>query len=353
MFNRAALAAVLLAAFVFASCAGKTPQGQSEFVLGTLCRLRIAQSGKTGAYRDVFSRLREIDDTFSVNKPDSDIGRINRAAGIEPVHVGDDVITVLSRALFFAEISDGGFDPTIGPLVKLWGIGTDEERIPSSDEIARALSLVNWRDVKIDKGRGTVFLERQGMALDLGGIAKGYAADEAVNILRKHRVKSALIDFGGNIAAYGAKAPAKPFEPPPPWKIGVQNPRKERGEYLGVVEIRDGTLVTSGDYERFFEEDGVRYHHILSTKTGYPVENDIVSVTIIQNLRGYDAQNEYKTASMDADALSTTLFTMGYDDASTFISQFPGIYAIFALKNGEIRAAMRKGFVLDLNVVRE
>ncbi|MDR0409693.1 MAG: FAD:protein FMN transferase [Spirochaetaceae bacterium] len=334
--------AALLFALITCACEKRPVREQPEFIFGTLCRLRIPE-GKESVYRKVFSRLREIEATFSVTKAGSDIDRVNSGAGIEPVYVSGEVIKVLNRALFFAELSGGRFDPTIGPLVKLWGIGTEEARLPRQDEIEQALSLINWRDVIIDNERGTVFLKKKGMMLDLGGIVKGYAADEATAIIEKAGVKSALIDFGGNIAAYGEKKPAGLFSKPQLWKIGVQHPEKERGEYIGAIETRDSTLVTSGGYERFFEEDGKRYHHILSTKTGYPVENELLSITVTRSLpRG---GHRYESASMDADALSTTLFAMGYEEGSAFISQFPEIDAVFILRNGEIRTTSQIRFI--------
>jgi thiamine biosynthesis lipoprotein len=337
MLNKPRLAiAVLLIFFVFSACKKQAPQERTEFVFGTICRLRM-QSGNEDVSREVFSRLREIDAVFSVTKAGTDIDRVNSNAGIEPVQVSNELIYVLNRALLFAELSGGCFDPTIGPLVKLWGIGTEEPRVPRRDEIEQALSLINWRDVLIDDERKTVFLRRKGMMLDLGGIAKGHAADEAVAIIRSAGVTSALIDFGGNIAAYGKKPPLSPFAKPEFWKIGIQYPDKDRGEYIGSIAAQDSTLVTSGGYERFFEADGIRYHHILSTETGYPVENDLLSVTIVLSLR-QEGKDEYNDASMDADAFSTTLFAMGYEDGSAFISRFPDVEAVFVLKNGEVRA---------------
>lgn len=311
----------------FSGCVNEAPEGRVEFIFGTVCSVRIQQRGKDNVYSGVFARLRELDDIFNVNKQGSVISEINREAGKRPVSVPDEVIKVLRRALFFAGLSDGAFDPTVGPLVKLWGIGTDDARIPGREELERALSLVSWRDVVLDGKNNTVFLKKEGMMLDVGGIAKGYAADEALRIIRNSGVSGALIDFGGNIVVYGRKAPGGA-----PWRIGIQHPDRERGEFIGVIEMEDGTLVTSGNYERFFEWDGRRYHHILSTKTGYPVENDINSVTIVRAL-----VPEGDGVSMDADALSTTLFALGFTGASSFISGFDGVDAVFILKNGEVR----------------
>lgn len=326
---------VLITAIIFSSCLKKAPQGKSEFVFGTICTLKIQQDGKNEVYRRVFSRLHAIENTFSLNKAGTVVDLINLKAGIEPVSVQNEVIKVLERALFFAELSDGIFDPSVGTLVKLWGIGTENPHIPSQEEIEEALSLVNWRDIVVDAENSSVFLKKKGMMLDLGGIVKGYAADETLSILKSEGISGALIDFGGNIVVYGEKSSKGLFGKTRPWKIGIQHPRKERGEFVGSIDVENSVLVTSGDYERFFDEGGRRYHHILSTRTGGPIETDVLSVTVIQSL--LSEGEAYNTASMDADALSTTLFALGYAGGSSYLSQFAGLDAIFVLKNGEIR----------------
>jgi thiamine biosynthesis lipoprotein len=206
--------------------------------------------------------------------------------------------------------------------VNLWDIGPDRGRLPGEEEIRRALPLIDWQDLQIDRNAGTVFLRRSGMSLDLGAIAKGYAADEAVRIIRGHRrISGAIIDLGGNVFAYGEK------EGRQPWRIGVQNPLDaNRGAYIGVLELRNRTVVTSGVYERFLEVDGRRYHHILSTENGYPVENGLISVTIIAE------------GSMDADALSTSVFALGYKDGAALVESLKGIEAIFVFEDRSVRS---------------
>ncbi|GHT77778.1 FAD:protein FMN transferase [Spirochaetia bacterium] len=295
--------------------------------MGTRCTVKLYKGGAAEAtqavYRDIFSRFREIEAAMSINVPDSDVEAINRNAGIMPVPVRSDVIEVIASALRYAELSGGAFDPTVGPLVKLWGIGQDRAGLPAEDEIEAALSLVNWRDVVIDRNAGTVFLRKPEMALDLGGIAKGYAADEAIRIIEsspRPEVSGAIIDLGGNIFAYGEK------EGKQPWRIGVQNPLDEqRGVYIGVLELRNKTVVTSGVYERFLELDGKRYHHILSTKNGFPVESGLLSVTIIAD------------TSIDADALSTSAFALGYEAGSALVESIDGAMAIFVFEDKSVR----------------
>jgi thiamine biosynthesis lipoprotein len=248
---------------------------------------------------------------------------INRQAGLEPVKVRADLIELLETALYYAELSDGAFDPTIGPLVRLWGIGTDNERVPAQEEIDQALKLVNWQDLIVDHESGTAFLRREGMAIDLGAIAKGYAGDEALRIAKEDKVKRAVFDLGGNIVTLGGRE--QKGKTTIPWRIGIQNPLMGRGSYIGVVPVIDMSVVTSGVYERYFESDGKSYHHLLSTASGYPVENGLLSVTIVT------------PSSTAADALSTVVFTLGFERGKAIIDSIPGAEAIFVFNDNSIR----------------
>jgi thiamine biosynthesis lipoprotein len=316
--------------FLF-GCADPPPW--TEFVLDTVCSVNLYEGGKKDNYSAVFSRIRMIDSLMSAYRSDSDVGRINAAAGAEAVKVSSETIAILTKAIRYAELSGGAFDPTIGPLVKLWGIGSEGERIPEPEEIAGALDLVDWKDLIVDKEEGTAFLRRNGQALDLGAIAKGFAADEARAAASSRRVKRALIDLGGNILTLGmrrkklgsARGPSGTENNFIPWRIGIQDPRDDRGYYLGILEV-SGTksIVTSGVYERYFEKNGRRYHHILSSETGCPVENGILSVSVI---------TEY---SVDADALATTLFALGYEKSLDLLRALPGIEALFVFDNNTI-----------------
>jgi thiamine biosynthesis lipoprotein len=306
--------------------------------LGTLCRIELFGGGKPELYGRLFSRLYEIERMMSTNLADSEVSRINRAAGIAPVPVSPELFTVLERALYFAEASDGAFDPTVGPLVDLWGIGGDYPKVPDGKEIEAALALVNWKDLELSGGTGpdvsetkglvTAFLRRRGMALDLGAIAKGFAADELVKILREEGTKSAVIDLGGNIYVYGTRPRVRSFLPKAgevvKWRVGIQNPLDDRGAYAGYLELDEASVVTSGVYERFFIEDGKRYHHILDTRTGFPVENGLLAVTITA------------ASSMDADALSTAVFALGREKGSA-LAEANGAGAIFIFEDRTIR----------------
>jgi len=282
---------------LLSACGPGSPRehSRSDFVLGTACSVRLV-GGSAKVLDEIFARLRQIEDELSVDKSGSQIDALNVAAGMIPVAVGADALAIVKRDLDLCSWSDGAFDPSVGPLVKLWGIGTDHARLPGSKEIADARKLVGWKDIVLDEARGTVFLKRKGMALDLGSTSKGYAADEVARLIRAAQVKGAVIDLGGNVLVMGNRPDGKP------WRIGLQNPfSSDRGNHLGIASLTSMTMVTSGVYERFFIDKvtGKRYHHILDTRTGYPVDNGLMSVTVIT------------PQSFDADGFTTTVFALG------------------------------------------
>jgi thiamine biosynthesis lipoprotein len=323
----------LLLILILASCMRSEPS-RTELALGTICTITLFDQAKDGIYKDIFNRIHEIENLMSVNIADSDVSRINEASGIAPVRVHEDVFKVIERAVYFAQASDGAFEPTVEPLVYLWDIGGDAPRIPSRIEIMITLPLVNWRDIELDAENKTVFLKRKGMGLDLGAIAKGYAADEAAAILKTRGIKRAIIDLGGNIIVCGEKKDKSP------WRVGIQNPDGERGAYLGVLQIAPGTertVVTSGVNERYFIQDGKRWHHIFSPATGYPADNGLLSVTVI-------AAN-----SMDADALSTAAFVLGWEKGLALLESFPGTEAVFVFEDLIVRATDGAEFILTDN----
>lgn len=303
---------------------------RTDFVLGTVCTVRLVEGGSSATLSEAFARLQGIEDHMSANKDSSEVSHINAMAGKAPVQVSEDTFYVISKALQYAKLTDGAFDPTVGPLVKLWNIGNGGEKVPPEKSILQAKSLINWRDLVLDDARRTVFLKRPGMRIDLGAIAKGYAADELEKIMLADKVKAAIIDLGGNIFVYGSKRDKSP------WRVGIQNPESTRGEYLGIVTGAQMTVVTSGIYERFFFENGKRYHHILSTQTGFPVDNGLESVSIISK------------SSIDADALSTSLFILGIQRGMEFIQQFPDTYAVFIDRDKRVYLSPGAGKVFTL-----
>ena len=307
--------ASLLVWFLFFSCKKEALSAQTQLHLGTVCTINLFESGSTELYSQMFQRLKAIEQVFSVKLAHSAVSQVNQAAGITPVTVPQEVIYVLQEALRIAERTGGAFDPTIGPLVDLWDIGGDNSQVPSQEAIERAISLVDWRLVELDTEACTVFLPKEGMSLDLGGIAKGFAADQLVAIAQEAGVQRALFDLGGNIYAFGAKADGSP------WRVGVKNPQSPAGEPALAVAVKDSSIVTSGMYERFFEQDGVRYHHILNPATGFPVWNDVQSVTIVSK------------SSMLADALSTSVFILGQEKGLELLEAEAAEGVIIAVDN--------------------
>lgn len=288
------------------------------FSLGTVIQLRVYGSNGERAIHEAMKRLSDIDDKMSVFKENSDVSMINKKAGISSHQVGEDTYFVIKKAVEYSKLSEGTFDPTIRPLVGLWRIGSDNPRIPSKNEITKNIKLVNYEDIILNEEDNAIGLKHAKQAIDVGGIAKGYAADEVNEILKNYKIKSALIDLGGNIFALGKK-PDNTL-----WRVGIQNPFNNRGEYVGLISVENKSIVTSGNYERYFMKNGKTYHHIIDPKTGYPSESEIISATIISDY------------SIDGDGLSTGVYIMGLEKSIKIIETLKRIDAIFITRNKEI-----------------
>jgi len=294
------------------------PLRGNTYLLGTVLNVAVHDGGYREELIDrVFERVAEIEARMSTSTTDyetTELLAVNRAAGANPVSVSADTYAVLQEALHFSRLTNGAFDVTIWPLVTLWGIGTDSARVPDRVEIDDARRLIDYSALELLPGR-EVRLPLAGMGVDVGAIAKGYAADEASRILREAGVEHALLDFGGNILLLGSKPDGSP------WRIGVQRPDGERSSFIGVLTLADQSVVTSGPYERFFEQDGVRYHHILDSATGYPAENGLSQVTIVA------------ARSMVADALSTACYVLGLEEGRALVESLPEAEAIFVTED--------------------
>ena len=303
---------IFLASILFLSCQ-KEKSSRTEVALGTVCTVSIFEKTSPNIYDRIFEKINQIENLMSTSLPDSEISKINQNAGIKPVKISSDTFTVLSCAKEIAILSDGAFEPTIGRLVKLWNInsivndttGKILPKLPSQSEIEKALAKTDYKKLILDKENQTAFLQTSEMELDVGGIAKGYATDCVVSILKEEKISSALIDLGGNIFAYGYKNPKEKTL----WRIGIKNPLNPTGSPIEIIQCENSSIVTSGVYERFFEYDGEVYHHLLSSKTGFPQNNDLLSVTIICN------------NSMLCDALSTACFILGSEKGSELIKK--------------------------------
>lgn len=294
------------------------PLSKSEILMGTTVTVTLYDSNDSKILDKVFNKVKDLESTLSINENGTLIDEINENAGIKSVKVDDDTYNLIEKGLEYSNLSNGLFDISVGPIVKLWSIGLPEARVPSSEEIQAKLPLVNYKDVVLNNSDKTVYLKNKGMMLDLGGIAKGYTADVISNILTDEGVKSAIINLGGNIFTHGKKVNGSD------WKIGIQDPFSERGGVVGTLTTSNKSVVTSGIYERYIEKDGVRYHHILNPSTGYPYDNEIAGITIVSD------------KSIDGDALSTSVFAMGVEEGMKFVNSQSGIDAIFVTKDNKV-----------------
>jgi thiamine biosynthesis lipoprotein len=285
--------------------------------LGTINYIKIYNFENEEVIDTAVKRIFEIEQVMSAFKESSDIGRINKNAGNGFAAVCKDTIILLKRALEFSQMSSGAFDITVRPLVELWGIGKKKNFVPDSREINKTIKLVNYRDILIDSTQSCAALRRPGQAVDLGGIAKGYAADEVRRILLENNVSTALINLGGNIEVIGTRPDGLP------WQVGVQNPLAPTGKYIGTIGLFDKTIVTSGSNERFFVKNGIRYHHIIDPRTGEPAQSSLLSVTVICD------------CSVDADALTTALFVLGIESGMDLVAKLQ-VQAIFVTEGLDV-----------------
>lgn len=304
---------------VLSGCSSKNlqPISDTQFALDTYCTITIYDKVPKKVLDDGFKAIKDIEEKMSVTIENSEVSEINKNAGVKPVKVSPDTFYVIKKAVHFSEVEKGYFDITVGPIVNLWNIGTDKARIPSPEEIKAKLPLVNYKNIVLDEKNMSVMLKDKGMSIDLGGIAKGYAADKVAEVLKKEGVKHAIINLGGDVLTIGTKPDGTN------WRVGIQTPFKPRGEYFGIVEVAEKAVVTSGVYERYFEKDGKLYHHILNPFTGYPADNHLYSVTIITD------------TSIDGDALAK-VFVMGLDEGLKVAENLPGVEAIFVTDDKKV-----------------
>lgn len=267
----------------------------------------------------VFQIFHDVDASMSEWRADSPLSKVNAAAGDHPVQVPSDVFVAVERALEVSELTSGAFDPTWAALWKLWDFQPVMIRapsVPTKIELDALLPLVNWEDVQMDEELQTIFLPEDGMALGLGGIAKGIALDLARDELRYRGVDNYMIVAGGQVLVGGTNEGL-------PWRVGIRNPVGAMDEYVAVLRVTDTCVSTSGDYEKYFEVDGTRYHHIIDPRTGYPASGTR-SVTVVT-----------PDATL-ADALSTALFVMGPDHAIQLVDNIPNVEAVIIDSNGQM-----------------
>lgn len=300
------------------------------FAMGTVINQKVYGKNSELACIQVENEIKRIENIMSFFLEDSDINKLNENAGKSKIKLEEETIYVINKAKQLSKLSSGAFDITTGPLVKLWGIFTNHAKVPNKKEIDEAQKLIRYEDIIIDVKSNLAMLRRKGQMVDLGAIAKGYAADKAIEIYKKNGIKSAFINIGGNVMVLGRKNHEDL------WTIGIQNPDKVRGECIGALLLEDASVVTSGGYVRYFEKNNIKYHHIMDFRTGYPCSSGLKSVTVISN------------KSIEADALSTAIFVLGYENGRKLVDNVDGLEAIFITENNEIKITegLKDKFVL-------
>ncbi len=304
---------MLLFLTLFSGCGQETPQVQRSAVLmDTVITIRASGEQAEPAVEASMKRMEELDRMLSEEYPDSAVNELNRAAGREYVRVPDEVWHILQLSRKYSALTNGAWDITLGKPIALWGIGTDHPRIPLEEELENARKNCGWQRLKLREKDQSVLLEQEDMAIHFGGIAKGYALDEIRKIFKSYKIENGLIDMGASsLYALGKN------EKGAPWMIGIRHPRSEKS-LLAKLPLTNQMLSTSGDYERFFEENGKRYHHILDPRTCRPADNGLTSVTVV-------ISDSMEDAGIISDLLSTAVFVMGPRTGRDFLEQCPDI----------------------------
>lgn len=288
-------------------------------LMGTSFQVRVVTpdlAGGCAAIEAAFAEVAREEALFSEYRDTSDVSAINRAAGSSPVRVDAEVFGVLQRALWASRVTGGAFDMTFAGCGGLWSVR--QRRVPDDESLAACMPRVGFQKVRLDERESSAFLPEGGMRIGLGGIAKGYGVDRAVELILSRGFRNVVVDGGGDLRVEGADVDG-------PWTVNIAHPRR-LGETFETVRIGGGAVVTSGDYLRYFERDGVRYHHIIDPATGRPASRT-VAVTVIA------------PTATDADALATGLFVLGPERGLAVLADLPGVEALFFEPDLTVRAS--------------
>jgi len=309
---------------LFVGCAGIPMQSEPVVVkrvqmqMGTLVSITAVAGNEAVAHAAAtagFAEIRRLEELLSTWISTSELSRVNASAGVKPIHVSMDTLMVVQRAMQAAEMTDGGFNIAIGPAVEAWNV-MDGQRIPTRSELDALRPLVDLRAVHVDVREQTIYLDKPGMRIDVGGIGKGYAADQAVEALRRAGALAGVVALSGDIKTFGRMPGGKMFP------VGIQHPRND-GSVLAWIDLQDEAISTAGDYERFFERDGVRYHHILDPRTLQPARS-CQSVTVVAR------------EGIWADGLDTGIFVMGVESGMQLVEALPEVEAIIVDFEGHV-----------------
>lgn len=305
---------------------------RSQLLMGTIVEITVAARDEATAERAMtaaFKEIRRLEEIMSTYIPSSDISKINAAAGLHPVKVHRDLLFAVKKALEFANLSEGAFNIAVGPAIDLWNV-EESDRIPSAAELEAVRPLINYKNIIINNKDETIFLKEKGMRINLGGIGKGFATDYAYKALTGSGIKSGIIAVAGDLRFFGKKPDGEP------WTIGIKHPRKKE-ELIAKLQGTNMAVSTSGDYERFFIKDGVRYHHILSPVT-------------LQPARGFQSVTVIAGDSVTADSLSTAIFAMGPEKGLKLLQSLPDVGGVMVREDGRVEMSPGLENNLGINV---
>lgn len=323
---------LLIAVLTLSGCSQKKVDTYSHdfFAMDTYINCKVAEDKTVSeqGLQAVEKAFMDIDRMTNRFDSQSELHLINQNAGIAPVKVSDDVFTLIKTGVEWYQKTDGAFNILIGSVMDLWGFGTDHPAVPDGQKIKTALLKIDCSKIVLDEAQSTVFLPEKGMVMDLGGIAKGYATDKAVAALKQLGIKNALINAGGNVYVLGKKADGTP------WRVGVQDPRHAEG-VKAILQGHDQALVSSGDYQRYFEVEGVRYHHIIDPSNGFPSRSSAGTTVIM------------KSATL-ADVFSTTLFIKGPQQGLDYAAGIPEVEAVMIIgADGKMAAMNMEHYIVN------
>ncbi|RHQ92714.1 FAD:protein FMN transferase [Ruminococcus sp. AF21-42] len=328
-------ASLLLSSAAFSGCSLKAntaensdagsqePVSATAIKLNTAVTVTIYDSQDRELLTECMNLCDKYEKIFSRTASDSELYQLNHreltpVAGTEDTfQVSDPLAELIRKGLYYSELSEGAFDIAIEPLTSLWDFTAEDPQVPENRLIQEALTKCDYHNVSVSDNN-EVILKTEDTAIELGAIAKGYIADRLKDYLISQGVKSAIINLGGNVLCIGGKPDDSSF------KIGIQKPFADRSETIAVMDIKDKSVVSSGVYERCFEQDGTLYHHLLNPRTGYPYDNGLIAVTIISD------------ESVDGDALSTTCFALGLEDGMKLAESLDNVQAFFVTSDYEI-----------------
>jgi thiamine biosynthesis lipoprotein len=311
------------------SCAGRMPSTpnvvikRAQMHMGTLVTITAVASDNEAGHKAVqagFNEIKRLERLLSTWIPESELSQVNAEAGRRPMTVSRETMDLVVRSMEITRLTEGGFNIAVGPAVEAWSV-TDRQHIPSDEELQRLKSLVDVTRIQVDVGAQTIFLPHKGMKIDVGGIGKGYAADRAAEEMKKAGAQGGVVALSGDIKTFGAPPDAAGFP------VGIKHPRKE-GAVIAIIDLQDEAISTAGDYERFFERDGVRYHHILDPQTLQPARS-CQSVTVIGK------------EGVMVDGLDTGIFVLGPERGMALVERLSGVEAVII--DGQGRMTVSSG----------